>query len=91
MKTLILSLTLILASASFVFAGNYDNPFDNNKRPYEDNWGNNYKSRDNLYKDTDRDGVINKYDYNDRNPNIQNPYQRDYNQGYGSRKNRSRW
>lgn len=49
-------------------------------RPYEDAWGNNYQYPQNLYKDTDKDGVPNYLDYNDRNPNIQNPYQQPYKQ-----------
>jgi hypothetical protein len=43
----------------------------------QDNWGN-YTKRDNLYKDSDNDGVSNRYDYNDRNPNIQRKGQTDY-------------
>lgn len=47
-----------------------------NTRPYRDSWGNRYKHYQNLWKDSDGDGVINYFDYNDRNPYIQNPYQR---------------
>ncbi len=46
-------------------------------RPYEDAWGNNYRNYDNMWKDSDKDGTINRYDYNDRNPRVQTPYQRD--------------
>lgn len=49
------------------------------KRPYKDYWGNSYKTPNNFYKDTDKDGVPNYLDYNDRNRNIQTPYQKDYN------------
>lgn len=66
---------------SVSFAGDWDN-----KRPYRDNWNNPYKHYDNLWKDTDKDGIPNYYDYNDRNPNIQNPYQRDYSDPYNSYK-----
>ena len=45
-------------------------------RPYKDYWGNRYKHYENLWKDTDRDGIINYYDYNDRNPRIWTPYQK---------------
>lgn len=45
------------------------------KRPYRDSWGNPYKYQENLWKDTDRDGVPNYYDYRDRDPNIWSPYQ----------------
>lgn len=63
----------------------------NNYNYQQDNWGN-YTKRDNMYKDSDGDGVSNRYDYNDRNPNIQrrgqtdysNPY--NYNYGSGSRR-----
>lgn len=36
--------------------------------------------RDNLYKDTDKDGVLNVHDYNDSNPKIQSDSQ----QGFGT-------
>lgn len=48
------------------------------RRPYKDAWGNSYSNPSNLYKDTDRDGVINYYDSNDRNPNVSTPRQRNY-------------
>ncbi|MCX8028198.1 MAG: hypothetical protein N3A62_10165 [Thermodesulfovibrionales bacterium] len=82
MKTIIITVGLIIAMSSVAIA--WTDGY-NNKRPYKDSWGNSYKYRDNLYKDTDRDGVINKYDYNDRDRNIQNPYQREYDYGRGSR------
>lgn len=40
-------------------------------KPYKDYWGNSYRYQENLWKDTDHDGVINYYDYNDRNPKVQ--------------------
>lgn len=76
MKTLCLSIIVILALVSVSFAGSWE--YNDNKRPYKDAWGNSYKHQDNLWKDTDKDGVINYYDYNDRNRNIQNPYQQKY-------------
>jgi len=81
MKTIIASIAIVftLSSVSYAWTDGY------NKRPYKDNWGNSYKRQDNLCKDTDRDGVINRYDYNDRDRNIQNPYQRGYDYGKGSR------
>ncbi len=90
MKTLLLSITAVLVIISISYA--WDNPY--NKRPYEDSWGNNYKNYNNLYKDTDKDGVPNYLDYNDRNRNIQNPYQtnRGYNNPYSTgRQKRYRW
>ncbi|WP_457601090.1 hypothetical protein [Hydrogenivirga sp.] len=74
-------LTLVLALAvGSVFAEDYllYPSFKSNSgpRPYKDAWGNSYKNYDNMWKDSDGDGVINYYDYNDRNPNVQTPYQR---------------
>ena len=74
-------LAVLLFSASFAGAWNYENK-NKGTRPYEDAWGNNYKTQQNMWKDTDRDGVPNYYDYNDRNRNIQTPYQKNYNNPY---------
>ena len=63
----------VLTGVSFA----WENPYE--PRPYKDAWSNSYKNPENLYKDTDKDGVINMYDYNDKNKNIQTPYQQDYN------------
>ncbi len=81
MKTFIVSIIAVLVFGSVCFAGqnNYGS------RPYKDAWGNSYKYPNNLYKDTDRDGIINYNDYNDRNRNIQTPYQKDYNYNYDKR------
>lgn len=49
-------------------------------RPQKDVWGNSYKMKSNLDQDTDRDGVSNRFDYNDRNPNIQNKGDVDFSQ-----------
>ncbi len=46
--------------------------------PYEDVHGHHYKKQENLYKDQDRDGVINLYDFNDRNPNVKYTNTPDY-------------
>lgn len=59
--------------------------FDNT-RPYKDAWGNSYKYYENLWRDTDKDGITNYFDYNDRNPYIQNKYQKDF-----FRMNNKRW
>ncbi len=67
-KGLLILLTIIGGSFAIV-------SFDNT-RPYKDAWGNSYKHYENLWKDTDRDGVINYFDYNDRNPYIQYKYQK---------------
>lgn len=80
MKKILLALIIVIALPFQAFA--FNNPYE--ERPYKDNWGNSYKNPNNLYKDTDRDGVINLYDYNDRNRNIQTPYQKDYNKGYNN-------
>ncbi len=78
MRTLGLSLIIVIAMCSFVLAE--DSSYDS-KRHYKDAWGNSYKHYDNLNKDTDKDGVPNYYDYNDRDKNVQNPYQKDYSKG----------
>ena len=75
-----LTATLILFSAMVVFAGDlfYYQSLRSNSgpRPYKDSWGNSYKNYDNMWKDSDGDGIINYYDYNDRNPDVWTPYQR---------------
>lgn len=62
-----------------------------NTRPYKDFWGNSYKHYNNLYRDTDRDGVINYFDYNDRRRDIQTPYQRSYEWDYQRGYNKKYW
>jgi len=64
-RRLILVLLIILIS-SWAFAWETWN----SNRPYRDYWGNQYKYYNNLWKDSDNDGIINYYDYNDRNPNV---------------------
>lgn len=86
MKTLICATLAVLLTASFAAAWNYDYNKNKGQRPYEDSWSNNYKRQQNMWKDSDRDGVINYYDYNDRNRNIQNPYQKDYSNPYKYKK-----
>ena len=62
----------------------YDSYFGSRSgsRPYKDYWGNSYKNYNNMWRDSDGDGIINYYDYNDRNPNVWTPYQRK-NRGWG--------
>ena len=50
----------------------------NGTYPYTDAYGNHYKSAENLYKDSDGDGVINLYDRHDKNPNIKYSNTPDY-------------
>lgn len=77
MKAVILSIIALMFLSGTALAGR--NYWDlDNSRPYKDSWGNSYEKSENLYKDTDKDGVANIYDYNDKNPRIQNPYQQDY-------------
>ncbi|WP_297452602.1 hypothetical protein [Persephonella sp.] len=76
MKSLVIILTL--AVFSFSFAWDSWGSKRGYSKPYKDYWGNSYKSYDNMWRDDDGDGVSNYYDYNDRNPNIQYPYQRGY-------------
>lgn len=76
---MVVTALLFTVNYSFAWMGAFDG-----RRPYKDAWGNSYKYYQNLWKDTDRDGVINYYDYNDRNPYIQNPYQKNYyNRNFG--------
>ncbi len=67
MKKFVLLAFAIILIPSLLFAWD--------SRPYKDFWGNRYKYYENLWKDSDGDGVINYFDYNDRDPYIQNPYQ----------------
>lgn len=48
------------------------------RRQYRDYWRNTYTYYNRLWLDTDRDGIINYYDYNDRNRAIWSPYQKMY-------------
>lgn len=89
MKKLIITTSVILvlsAAQSFADGWNYNTNQQNQQRTnnynyQQDNYGH-YTKRENLYKDSDGDGVVNKYDYNDRNPNIQRQGQRDYSNSY---------
>lgn len=74
MKKFMLPMLIIIFLPSLLF-GWYNSE---NERPYKDFWDNSYKHYNNLYKDSDRDGVINYFDYNDRKKSIQNPYQKNY-------------
>lgn len=75
MRGVIIFLSLLVFASTATAWDDYDSY---NSRPYKDYWGNHYKHYENMWKDSDRDGVINYFDYNDRNPYIQNPYQRNY-------------
>ena len=89
MKSFIFSIVAILFFSAVAAAWDNNSGKGKGQRSYEDAWGNNYKKQQNMWKDTDKDGVINYYDYNDRNRNIQNPYQSDYDKkGYGTGKNK---
>lgn len=68
---------LAVLGASSVRADWYDS---DSSRPQKDVWGNSYKMESNLDKDSDGDGVTNRYDYNDRNPNIQQKGEVDFSQ-----------
>jgi len=91
MKKLLTTAAAILAlSAAQSFADSWGYNFNqqhehrrNNYNYQQDNYGH-YTKRDNLYKDSDNDGVINKYDYNDRNSNIQRRGQTDYSNSFGT-------
>ena len=57
-----------------------------NQRPYKDIYGHSYKNEQNMNKDSDGDGVINRYDYNDKDSRIRTKYDSEI---YKPRK--SRW
>ena len=57
--------------------------------PQKDAWGNSYKINSNLDKDSDGDGISNRYDYNDRNPRIQRRGDVDY--GYPGDNKRNKY
>lgn len=78
MKTAIIFVVVLGLSATAI-AGQWD-PWggkQNNPNYDKDSYGH-YTKRENLYKDSDRDGVVNRYDYNDRNSSVQSPKQKDY-------------
>ena len=57
------------------------------RRPYKDVYGHSYKNAETLDKDSDGDGVSNRYDYNDRNSDVQyKPRRNDF--GYERRSRR---
>ncbi|MCM8808020.1 MAG: hypothetical protein NC926_08810 [Candidatus Omnitrophica bacterium] len=65
----------IFLSFSFIIAQEvyYFYLFQPKKRPYKDFWGNSYQYYDNLFKDSDNDGIYNFYDYNDKKKNVSKP------------------
>lgn len=71
-------LALLVFIAGTGYAWDYNDNNGEGSRPYKDIWGNTYKKSANLDKDSDGDGVINRYDYNDRNKNVQYDWQKDY-------------
>lgn len=75
-----LATIIVLSSCAFVNA--YENPYDYSTRKiYKDVYNHTYKNVQTLDKDSDGDGVTNRYDYNDRNKNIQYDWQRDWMKG----------
>jgi hypothetical protein len=68
-----LTLAILLLSV-FASAQNYNYGYDN-YRIYKDVYGHSYKNQNTLNKDSDGDGVINRYDYNDQDSRIQNKWQ----------------
>lgn len=78
MKTLFLAVLAVSMMVSFVYAGSWDNPYEDNRRQYRDAWGNPYKNPPSVTRDRDRDGVPDYYDKNDRDPYKQTPYQNPY-------------
>ena len=78
MKTAVIALVLLLTAAQ-AFA--WENQYKNNPQYQQDKYGHHTK-QNNMFKDADGDGVINKYDYNDNNRNVQRPQNHNpYSQG----------
>jgi len=79
MKKLLI-IAAVLALSTTASAWEYNNPYGeqrkNNPSYQQDNYGS-YTKQENLFKDNDRDGVPNRSDYNDNNPNIQRRGQQD--------------
>jgi len=88
MKTTII-LAIVLGLSSLAAADQWDAWGGKKSDPnYEKDSYGHYTKRENLYKDSDRDGVVNRYDYSDRNSSVQTPRQQDYygtNSNYGRR------
>jgi hypothetical protein len=49
-----------------------------NKKEYKDAYGHSYKRSETLDKDSDGDGVSNRFDYDDKNKNVQHDWQVPY-------------
>lgn len=100
----LLTVVAILAITTTAAAWEYNNPYGTNQRKnnynyQQDNYCN-YTKQENLYRDSDHDGVVNRYDYNDNNPSVQrrgqynNQYRNPYSTPYGSgqnQRNRDTW
>ena len=65
-------LVVVLLASTSVKADGWGN---DNRRDYEDVYRHSYKDQDTLWKDSDRDGIINRYDYSDRDKNVQYEWQ----------------
>jgi hypothetical protein len=77
MKRILITAAIILAAYTSTFAEGliYGGSSGNSgKRPYEDAYGNHYKKQENMYKDSDKDGVINYYEKNDRSTTPSHQY-----------------
>ena len=75
MKGIIVAVIVLAAAQAFA----WENQYKNNSQYQQDKYGH-HTRQNNMFKDSDGDGVINKYDYNDNNRNIQTP-------SYGNRQN----
>ena len=71
----------LISAVVVLFAAGLVNAYDygDNSRKHKDVWGHSYERSETLDKDSDGDGVTNRYAYNDRNKNVQYDWQAPYN------------
>lgn len=58
----------------FICAFAYGQYYNTTTRPYEDVYGNNYSNFNNLFEDSDNDGLNGYFDNNDRSSNVFDSY-----------------
>lgn len=78
MKKLIIFLCLMLFASSVMAFDRGYNPKPKPIGPYRDHRSTNYRHYKEMFKDSNRDGVMRNFDYHNRNLYIQGPYQKNY-------------
>lgn len=63
-------IVIIVKAQSWYFPSNSSTKSNTNIYQYKDLFNNSYKSYENLWKDSDKDGFFNYYDRHDKNPNV---------------------